>query len=77
MTGSIGLGLILNVLFWTVAVLVVVGLAALAVIEWFPGRESGARETPRASRGAEHAAEPRSDASTDEGEAAERYRKAS
>ncbi len=74
---SIGLGLILNVLFWTVAVLVVVGLASLAVIEWFPGREPGARATPRSSRDADHAAEPPGEASTDEDEAAERYRKAS
>ncbi len=77
MTGNIGLGLILNILFWTVAVLVAVGLAALGVIEWFPGREPGTRATPGASRDANHAAEPPGEASTDEDEAGERYRKVS
>ncbi len=77
MTVSIGLGLLLNILFWTVAVLAAVGLAALAVIEWFPGREPGARPTAGTSRSAEQAARPRKDAATDEDEAVERYRKAS
>ncbi len=77
MTGNIGLGLILNVLFWTVAVLVVVGLASLAVIEWFPGRAPGAGDVPGASRGANKTAGPRDDATIDEEQEAERYRKAS
>ncbi len=77
MTGSIGLGLILNVLFWTVAVLVVVGLASLAVIEWFPGRAPGAGEAPRASRGVDKVAGSRDDATMDEEQEAGRYRKAS
>lgn len=76
MTGSIGLGLVLNVLIWTVAVLIAVGLAAMAVIEWFPGREPGAREVPRASRGGGQAAQSRN-GERDEGEDAEQYRKAS
>ncbi len=75
---SIGLGLILNVLFWTVAVLVVVGLAALGVIEWFPGREPGTQATPGASQGGADAANRGNEASKDEDdEAVERYRKAS
>ncbi len=75
---GIGLGLILNVLFWTVAVLVVIGLASLAVIEWFPGREPETRETPRASRGGADPADRRSDPSPDaDEEEPERYRKAS
>ncbi len=78
MTGSIGLGLVLNVLFWTVAVLVVAGLAALAVIEWFPGRETDAGAGAHASRGAARDAEPGKGArDEDGGEGAERYRKAS
>ncbi len=77
MTGSIGLGLILNVLFWTAAVLVVVGLAALAVIEWFPGRGPRAGEVSRTARGAGRPAESRDDAATGEDEAVEKYRKAS
>jgi len=76
MTGSIGVGLFLNVVFWTVAVLVAVGLAALAVIEWFPGREPGAHGVPGASRGEGQPAESRKP-ETGEGESAGRYRKAS
>lgn len=75
MTGSIGVGLFLNVVFWTVAVLVAVGLAALAVIEWFPGREPEARGVPGASRGEGQPAESRKP-ETGEGESAGRYRKA-
>ncbi len=48
MAGSIGLGLLLNVLFWTVVVLAAAGLACLAAIAYFPGRE-GSRRKPRAS----------------------------
>lgn len=76
MTGSIGLGLVLNVLFWTAAVLVAVGLASLAVIEWFPGRTRGVRGEPRGSRGGTQAAESRK-GERDGGKGAERYRKAS
>ncbi len=76
MTGSIGLGLLVNVLVWTVAVLVAVGLASLAVVEWFPGREAGTRKPSRARQAGGKAAEPRKKA-PDEEENAEPYRKAS
>ncbi len=77
MTVSIGLGLLLNILFWTVAVLAAVGLASLAVIEWFPGRKPGVRGVPVASRRGAQATQSPKDDETDEGEAAARYRKAS
>jgi len=52
MSVGIGLGLLLNVLIWTVAVLAAVGLAALAVIEYFPGGSgSPARESTGAAAG--------------------------
>jgi len=43
MADSVGVGLLLNVLFWTVAVLVATGLCSLAAIDWFPGRERKTR----------------------------------
>src|SRR5512142_907389 len=51
MNAGIGLGLLLNILFWTVAVLVAVGLGLLAVIRYFPGREQKARKGTRQERG--------------------------
>ncbi len=79
MTGSIGLGLFLNVLFWTLAVLVATGLASLAAIEYFPGREerkhTGERRASRGGRPAERPADAQRPAEEDED--IERYRKAS
>jgi len=43
MADSVGPGLLLNVLFWTLAVFVATGLCSLAAIEWFPGREQKTR----------------------------------
>ncbi|MGE5190032.1 MAG: hypothetical protein ACM3NF_08255 [Gemmatimonadota bacterium] len=68
MSVGIGLGLVLNVLVWTVAVLAAVGLASLAVIEYFPGTERTRRKRRRKERGAASAAA--------EDEKAERHRRA-
>ncbi len=79
MAGSIGLGLVLNVLFWTLSVLAATGLASLAAIEYFPGREErkGTAER-RASRGGRTAERPReAQRPGEEDEDIERYRKAS
>ncbi len=73
MTVGIGLGLLLNILFWTVAVLVAVGLGTLAVVEYFPGRKRKARKGIHEDRGGTPAARSRIDA----GDAGETYRKAS
>ena len=73
MADSVGLGLLLNILFWTVAVLVAVGLGTLAVVEYFPGRERKARKGVRDDGGGTPAATSRGDAD----DAGERHRKAS
>lgn len=73
MTPGIGLGLLLNILFWTVVVLAAAGLASLAVIAYFPGREQKARKGARQDRDGAHAPK----VSVETGETGERYRKAS
>jgi len=73
MTVEIGLGLLLNILFWTVAVLVAVGLASMAVIESYPGRERKTRKRTREDRGGTPASKSRVEAD----ETGEGYRKAS
>ena len=73
MTDGIELGLVMNILFWTLAVLVAVGLGSLAVIEYFPGREQEERKRIQRGRGAATAADSR----VEPVESGERYRKAS
>jgi hypothetical protein len=73
MTDGIGLGLVVNILFWTLAVLVAVGLGSLAVIEYFPGRENKELKGVHGGRGAATAADSR----VEPDESGERYRKAS
>lgn len=73
MSDSVGLGFLANVVFWTVAVLVATGLASLAVIEYFPGRERKAEGKPRASAGGRGGEDRR----REKVEEPERYRKAS
>ena len=73
MTVGIGLGLLLNLLIWTVAVLVAVGLAALAVIEYFPGRERKSRKGIHERRGGA----PDAGSRVEKNGTGERYRKAS
>ncbi len=73
MSDSVGLGFLANVVFWTLAVLVVTGLASLAVIEYFPGWERKAKGKPRVSAGGRSGEERR----RAEDEEPERYRKAS
>ncbi len=71
MADSVGLGLLLNVVFWTLAVLISVGLGSLAVIEYFPGREHKARKGTHGSR------TPAAGSRVEPDEAGEQYRKAS
>jgi len=73
MTVEIGLGLLLNILFWTVAVLVAVGLASMAVIEYFPGRERKTRKGTHQGR----VGTPTSRSRVEADETGEEYRKAS
>lgn len=73
MSVEIGLGLLLNILFWTVAVLAAVALASLAVIEYFPGRKGRGRKGSREGSGAPPARAERGAAHG----SGERYRKAS
>lgn len=73
MNAGIGLGLLLNILFWAVAFLVAVGLGSLSVIRYFPGREQKARKGTRQERGGARAAR----GSVEADGTGERYRKAS
>lgn len=72
MADSVGLGLLLNILFWTVAVLVAVGVGSLAAIDWFPGRKQKTRsESPKPRAGV-----PDTQAHAEGDAASKRYRKA-
>ena len=71
MAESVGLGFLLNILFWTLAVLVAVGLASLAVLEYFPGREHKTR------KGAHRSRTPAAETRVGPHDAGKRYRKAS
>lgn len=73
MSESVGLGFLANVVFWTLAVLVATGLASLAAIEYFPGRERKAKGKPRVSARGRNGEERRGEEDAEP----ERYRKAS
>ncbi len=82
MFDRVGLGLLLNILFWTLAVLAATGLASLAAIEYFPGRErneDGRSRVPARGgpAGAPAGGDAGPDGEEDEDEEPQRYRKAS
>ncbi len=72
MTLDVVLGLILNVLFWSVVILCLVFIGAWIATEYFPGRGRRARKDVRTASG-----EEKPGIASPEQEEEKRYRKAS